>query len=987
MNPEFFNRLHFHLRITGLACLGFLTASVSAQDKPAEFGPTYRRSWIGNTFGSGGSKNAKLIQNNVVAMWVAPDGRCFTASSWDEAKQEGGIYKDGDVVGSLPNLHPDEGGSWGMGVSAITGDNSSVYVGVGKKIRRYSLAGGHSAFEGGEGNAKNEFAVFKGSGYIWGLSSDSKNERIFATFRGQKTGAKDKTPASPAPPDEVAVVDAKTMKVLTNWPLPRAGRSAVAADGTLWIAQEADLSGGIAGKVIHFAPDGKLLPHAIADVQGFTPTALNFDSAGRLLIADNGPDQQVKIFDVSGEPKQVETFGTKGGIFSGTPGEVKPLKFCGLTGVGVDGAGNICVAQNRFGPEVNGSQGAGCLIESYKPDGSRNWQVHGLEFVDGGDFVPNTDGGQIYSKYTRYAMDYTKTALGSEWSYGAHTLNQFKYPNDPRFLHRNDHFDFSTTAFVRILSGKKFVFNTSMWARRLEVYRFNEATDGEIAIPCGFIRGGGGGLTNAPASGEHMWRDLNGNGNPETNEFSQKPGGGNAGGHADTLLGWWIDDNGGMWQGVTWNPNQLRYLPFGGLDVNGCPIWSYSTMQIFTAPAPFAGNGPGISRVQYSADTDTLYLTGFTSTEPAPKSYYVKLIGRVIARYNGFLAGNRSPTWVTKLWDSTGSGDKSPVSMRGAGDFLFVGYDGLPYQPDSGFVRIFRSSDGGYAGRLWAGPNASGRMDVTYGVSALQRSNGEYQILAEDDWYARQMLYRWKPSTEKPATPVVEAISGNSTVSLKWKHAPGASYYAVERAEKIDGPYTTLIHDSEAPGFFEAKLTNGVVYFYRVTAGGPAGVARSVPIRVAPSADKPIKIDCGGQGYGDWSADAYHDGKHPFVTAATIDTSAVGAVPPKIYQTGRGGVFSYKIPGQVPGRSHLVRLHFSEHEVGLVAWRKFNVSVNDVPVLKEFNIGKETGNRGNAAVIKELPGIKADSKGEIIIQFTDAARFGASVSGIEIIPN
>lgn len=987
MNLSLNPRLSPYFAIQGLACLGLLMTSAPAQDAPAGIAPSYRRSWIGNTFGTGGSKDAKLIQNNVVAMWVAPDGRCFTASSWDEAKREAGIYKDGDVVGSLPNLHPDEGGKGGMGVSAIAGDGNSVFVGVGSKVRRYSIKGSHSGFEGGEGKWKNELSVFTGNGFVWALSADSKNGKLFATFRGQGVKAKGNVPASPAPPDEVAVIDATTMKLLSRWALPRAGRSAVAPDGTLWIAQEAAPKEKTAAKILHYTADGKALPHDRTEAEGFAPAALSFDSSGRLLVADNGPDQQVKIYDVSGEPKQVGTFGTKGGIFSGIPGEIKPLKFCGLTGVGVDAEGNIYVAQNRFGPEVNGSQGAGCIIESYKPDGTRNWQVHGLEFVDGGDFVPNTDGAQIYSKYTRYNMDYSKTALGAEWSYEAHTLNPFKYPNDPRFLHRNDHFDFSTTAFVRILSGKRFVFNASMWARRLEVYRFDEKTDGEIAIPCGYIAVAGGGFTNAPEKGEFIWRDLNGNGNPETEEFSQKPDKGIAGGHAHTVQGWWIDENGGLWQSVHWNPNQLRYFPYGGLDAKGCPIWSYETMQIIATPAPYEDKQAGTFRIQYIAKTDTLYLSGYTREAPSHPGFDLKLIGRVISRYDRWMKGNRVPKWSRTLWDAAGMADRNPASMRAEGDFVFVGYSGGASQPDTGFLRAFRASDGGYVGRIWAGPWASGRIDITYGVSALRRADGEYVVLAEEDWYARQMLYRWKPASEKPLNPVVEAISGNSTVSLKWKPSPGTSFHVIERAEKIDGPYTTLVHDSEAPGFLETKLTNGAVYYYRVTAGGAAGEATSAPIRVTPTPDVPLRIDCGGQGQGDWIADAYHDGKHPFSTAATIDTSAAGTVPQKIYQTGRGGVFSYRIAGQIPGRSHLVRLHFSEHEGGLVAWRKFNVSINNVPVLTDFTIGKEAGNRGNVALVREFPDVKADAKGEILIQFTTVARFGASVSGIELIPN
>ena len=117
--------------------------------KPTAPGLDYRRSWVGNSYGTAGQKNAKWVQNNIVALWVAPDGRCYTASSWDEAKHEGGIYKEGDVVGNLADLHPDEGGGYGNAVSAVAGAGDSVYVGIWGNVRRYNLDGGHKSFEGG----------------------------------------------------------------------------------------------------------------------------------------------------------------------------------------------------------------------------------------------------------------------------------------------------------------------------------------------------------------------------------------------------------------------------------------------------------------------------------------------------------------------------------------------------------------------------------------------------------------------------------------------------------------------------------------------------------------------------------------------------------------------------------------------------------------------------------------------------------------------
>jgi len=38
-------------------------------------------------------------------MYVAPDGTIYTNSEWDEGGREAGIYKDGDVIGMLSEMH------------------------------------------------------------------------------------------------------------------------------------------------------------------------------------------------------------------------------------------------------------------------------------------------------------------------------------------------------------------------------------------------------------------------------------------------------------------------------------------------------------------------------------------------------------------------------------------------------------------------------------------------------------------------------------------------------------------------------------------------------------------------------------------------------------------------------------------------------------------------------------------------------------------
>ncbi len=75
------------------------------------------------------------------------------------------------------------------------------------------------------------------------------------------------------------------------------------------------------------------------------PTAIAWSPGGQLIVCDDGPDQQVKFYDVSGErPKLARTFGDRGGLHSGVPGLSAPTKLYALRGAGMDAQGNLYVA-------------------------------------------------------------------------------------------------------------------------------------------------------------------------------------------------------------------------------------------------------------------------------------------------------------------------------------------------------------------------------------------------------------------------------------------------------------------------------------------------------------------------------------------------------------------------------------------------------------------------------------------------------------------
>jgi hypothetical protein len=86
----------------------------------------------------------------------------------------------------------------------------------------------------------------------------------------------------------------------------------------LWIIQPK--KGSNPAKILHYSQQGKQLPEQIADV--VEPKAIAIDNQNRLLIAENGPRQQVLIYNIKNKPVLTGTFGSKGGIYQGTAGEI-----------------------------------------------------------------------------------------------------------------------------------------------------------------------------------------------------------------------------------------------------------------------------------------------------------------------------------------------------------------------------------------------------------------------------------------------------------------------------------------------------------------------------------------------------------------------------------------------------------------------------------------------------------------------------------------
>jgi len=515
--------------------------------------------------------------------------------------------------------------------------------------------------------------------------------------------------------ERIQVYDAETMQPVTSWPFQKPGPLATDAAGNVWA-----ISNSSPTLIESFTPDGTLRPQRVTSVP--EAKSLAMDARGRLLVADAGPDQQVKIFDhLDTRPELAQTIGVKGGIYAGVRGSVAADKLNMPRGVGADAAGNVYVCTSGNGTE----------IKCFGPRGDVRWGLQGLEFVDCGDFSP--DGQDVYTKEEHFRLNYSQPT-GKEWQYTGYTEDQVRYPDDPR-LHVSP-----TTAFVRDYKGRRLLYMTDMYAGYLAVYKLSNRD--EIASPSVFFAKqhlNGGWPPNQPAKGRWIWTDANGNGGFDANEYDGD------GADDPDQWAWCVDSRCDVWQGYLRNGKIARFR-CEGLDKSGNPIYRRADSQTFAVPAPFAGPTPNVElhRLEYFPDVDTMYLSGFTPDNPNTHGNW-KTTGPVICRYDHFSTGPKLRWTLTLPFDPDQERSKTfgtPVTLCVAGAYIFVGY------LKDAEVRVYDVANGTYVTTLFPGPeigSTSGWIDIPYGVRATRRANGEYEILAEDDARAKLILYRWKP--------------------------------------------------------------------------------------------------------------------------------------------------------------------------------------------------------------------------------------------------
>ncbi|MFX1677032.1 SMP-30/gluconolactonase/LRE family protein [Paraburkholderia sp. A2WS-5] len=638
-----------HLGALLSAAIFAASAAALAPDAQAQ---QYTTDWLANTYGT----LAAHVGNGARSMWVAPEGVIYTASFWDENEGGMAIYQNGKSIGSIGLHNEFQGG-------AITGNATSIFAAMqagtaygSGTVGRYNRASGQRDLT----ISVSASTSVSRADVITGLAT--QNALLYASdFPGNRV--------------RVFTTDGAWQRDI---PIASPGALALDSAGNVWVAQKG------AGTIVEFSPAGAQL-QTIQMPAGAQPCALYFDaSTGLLMVGDEGPDMNIKLYSLAGTPTLTGTFGVTGGYLdttTGTRGQVGAKRFTRITGIGKDTAGNLYVLNNPWGGAWDLGRNGGTDIHAYDPNSNLLWKLQALNFEGVAAPDPATDAALFY---TGTAI-FTGTAGGT---FVANTVDPFTYPNDPRLnmndTQRDEHFGQLVS-----VGGNRILVASGQNPAIFYFFHFNPAS-GYIAIPDGSLPG-------------PLFKTT-----------------------ISVTGGFCIDSKGDVWAGLD-RTNHIYHYPLTGFDGTGKPSWG----PAITISTPVSARP--ITRIVYQPESDTMILA-----QGVAGSWDWTAMNGHIEVYHGWGAGNRTPGPVINLTSA------NPKSMAAAGNYLFVGYvhtvpnvDVFDLTTGQQVTTLINANPGAM--------DVGNDVDSMYGLRAYLTSTGQYVITKDNYNGSSVVVHRWTP--------------------------------------------------------------------------------------------------------------------------------------------------------------------------------------------------------------------------------------------------
>lgn len=360
---------------------------------------------------------------------------------------------------------------------------------------------------------------------------------------------------------------------------------------------------------------------------------------------------------------------------------------------------------------------------------------------------------------------------------------------------------------------------------------------------------------------------------------------------------------------------------------------------------------------------------------PAPLTVYQNMrIGENVYTLGGLAAGN----YTVRLHFA----EIDPLTiLPGERDFS-VAINGTTVLPDFDIIEAAGGVDTAVVEQMSATPDENGNIAIAFnpGAAGVPAVSGVELV----------------SGASPPSAPFnLWATPGNAQVQLTWEASTTATGFNVYRSTTSGGPYTKIGSAAgNASLYDDNSVTNGVTYYYVVTAVGGAGEsaysneANATPNGTSPTGSSAVvQIDSGGGPIDTWVADTDYSGGTNDYTTTAIDTSGVvDPAPMAVYQSRRfdASGFTYAIPNLTPGAAYTVRLHFAEYDSVYGNNRLENISINGAQVASAFAPIMAAGTINKA--VTEQFNASADNTGTITIQFATAIGSvnDCQVNGVEV---